>query len=214
MDSQLFEGMSVLRGSQYASLVGLVHFGGGSLAEKCAQKVIDRLAAFGKDIVYLHSEGYALAHVKCRELGIDVPYKYLHLFEYLSHYFEDNKDKIKRLNKKIAYQTNCADRWLPEQDGMLNKLLDLIGVERVQRQYEGKDALCCSGPVIRTNKELAMKIQADNVKDAIDAGADAMMTICPICDWALRRPTAQLGIPKIFITDLCRMALGEIPWPG
>ena len=214
LDSKLFEGMSVLRGRLYTSMVGLVHFGGVSLSEKYAQKVVDRLAEFGRDIVYLHNEGYALAHVKCKELGIIVPYKYLHLFEYLSNYFEDNKDKITRLNKKVAYQTNCADRWLPEQDDMLEKLLDLIGVERVQRQYEGRDALCCSGPVIRTNKELAIKIQNDNVKDAIDAGADAMITICPICDWVLRRPTSQQGIPKIFITDLCRMALGEIPWPG
>jgi hypothetical protein len=29
----------------------------------------------------------------------------------------------------------------------------------------------------------------------------------------LRRPTSKLGLPKIFITDLCRIALGEKPWP-
>jgi len=213
LDSKLFKGMSVVRGTQYMSLVGLVHMGGASFTEKYAQKVIDRLAEFGKDIVYLHNEGYVLAHVKCKELGIDVPYKYMHLFDYLRNYFEENKDSIARLNKKVAYQTNCADRWLPEQDNMLNKVLDLIGVERVERQYEGKEALCCTGPIIRTNKELAIKIQGDNVKDAIDSGADAMITICPICDWVLRRPTSQQNLPKIFITDLCRIALGEVSWP-
>ena len=70
----------------------------------------------------------------------------------------------------------------------------------------------CSGPIIRTNKALAIKMQDDNVTDAINAGADAIVTICPICDWVFRRPTSRQGIPKIFITDLCRMALGEIPW--
>jgi len=30
----------------------------------------------------------------------------------------------------------------------------------------------------------------------------------------LGAPTAKAGLPKIFITDLCRMALGEAPWPA
>lgn len=213
LESKLFAGMSVVRGTQYMSLVGLVHMGGASFAEKYARKVIDRLAEFGKDIVYIHNEGYVLAHVTSKELGIEVPYNYMHLFDYLRNYFRENKDSITKLNKKVAYQTNCADRWLPEEDEMLNDVLDLIGVERVQRQYEGQNALCCSGPIIRTDRELAVKIQEDNVQDAINAGADAMITICPICDWVMRRPTSQMGLPKIFVTDLCRMALGEVAWP-
>jgi Fe-S oxidoreductase len=214
LDSKLFEGMSVVRGSQYMSLVGLVHMGGASFAEKYARKVIDRFAKLGKDIVYIHNEGYALAHLKSKELGIEVPYNYVHLFDYLRKFFRTHQQNITKLNKKIAYQTNCANRWLPEQDGWLNEILGLIGVQRVERKYEGKNALCCSAPIIRTNKTLAVRIQEDNVRDAINSGADAMVTICPMCDWALRRPTSELGLPKIFITDLCRMAIGEVAWPG
>jgi Fe-S oxidoreductase len=214
LDSQLFKGMSVVRGSQYMSLVGLVHMGGAGFVDKYARKVIDRLAALGKEIVYIHNEGYILAHLKAKELGIDVPYRYEHLFNHLYRYLAENKDAVTPLNKKIAYQTNCANRWLPRQEAWLNDILDLIGVQRVQRRYEGRNALCCSGPVIRTNKELAVKMQEDNVRDAIDSGADAMLTICPMCDWVMRRPTSKHGLPKIFITDLCRMALGEIAWPG
>ena len=44
-------------------------------------------------------------------------------------------------------------------------------------------------------------------------GADAIITSCPMCDGVLRRPSSQFGLPKIFITDLCRIALGEKPWP-
>ncbi len=75
------------------------------------------------------------------------------------------------------------------------------------------NALCCSGPAIGVNKELAINMQTNNVQDAIDNGAQALITICPICDAVMRRPTTKVGLPKIFITDLCRMALGEIPWP-
>ena len=214
LDSRLFKGMTVVRGMQYMSLVGLVHMGGESFAEKYAQKVINRLADLGKDIVYMHNEGYILADIKAKEFDIDVPYRYMHLFEYLLGYLKENKASIIGLDKKVAYQPNCATRWLPKQNEWLDEIFDLIGVERVQREYQGQNALCCTGPIISTNKDLAIEIQGDNVKDAINFGADALVTICPICDFVMRRPTSKFGLPKIFITDLCRMALGELQWPA
>jgi hypothetical protein len=35
-----------------------------------------------------------------------------------------------------------------------------------------------------------------------------------MCDRILRRPTSNLGINKIHIIDLCRIALGEKNWPA
>jgi len=213
LESMLFKGMTVVRGSEYNSLVGLVHMGGESFVEKYAQNVIDKLASLGKEIVYMHNEGFVLAHLKAKEYGITVPFKYLHLFEYLRNYLRDHQSSITTLGKKVAYHTNCATRWLPEQDAFLGEIFELIGAERPPRRYERLNAVCCTAPIIQTNRELAIDIQGKNVKDAIECGADALITICPICDAVLRRPTSQLGLPKIFITDLCRIALGEKSWP-
>jgi len=213
LDSVLFKGMTVVRGMEYMSLVGAVHMGAESFSEKYAQKVISNLASLGKDIVYIHNEGYTLVHLKAKELGITVPFKYMHLFEYLREYLGDHSSSITKLGKKVGYQANCATRWFHEQDAWLDEIFQLIGVERPPRQYEGTNALCCTGPIIFSNKELAVDIQEKNVKDAIECGADAMITICPVCDAVMRRPTSHLGLPKIFVTDLCRMAIGEIPWP-
>jgi ferredoxin len=213
LESMLFKGMTVVRGSEYNSLVGLVHMGGESFVEKYAQKVIDKLASLGKEIVYLHNEGFVLAHLRAKEYGITVPFKYMHLFEYLRNYLRDHQNSITKLGKKVAYQANCATRWLPEQDGFLDEIFELIGVERPSRQYERLNTVCCTAPIIYTDRELAIDIQEKNVKDAIECGADALITICPICDAVMRRPTSRLGLPKIFITDLCRIALGEKSWP-
>jgi Fe-S oxidoreductase len=213
LESMLFKGMTVVRGSEYNSLVGLVHMGGESFVEKYAQNVIDKLASLGKEIVYLHNEGFVLAHLRAKEYGITVPFKYMHLFEYLRNYLRDHQNSITKLGKKVAYQANCATRWLPEQDGFLDEIFELIGVERPSRQYERLNTVCCTAPIIYTDRELAIDIQEKNVKDAIECGADALITICPICDAVMRRPTSRLGLPKIFITDLCRIALGEKSWP-
>jgi len=211
LDSQIFRGMTVVRGSEYMSLAGCVHMGGESFVKKYGQGVIDRLASLGKDIVYLHNEGFVLADVKAKEYGFNVPFKYMHLFEYLRNYLRDHKNNVTKLGKKVAYQANCATRWIPEHDDFLDEIFELVGVERPSRQYERLNAVCCTAPIIHTNRELAIDIQKKNFEDAIECGADALITSCPVCDSVLRRPSSQFGLPKIFITDLCRIALGEKP---
>ena len=196
------------------SLVGCVHFGGESFVERYAQRVIDKLANLGKEIVYYHNEGFALVHVRARERGIIAPFKYMHLFEHLRNYLRDHRSSITKLGKKVAYQANCATRYLPEQDAFLDEIFELIGVGRPPRIYERLDAVCCALPILATSNKLAVDIQEKNIKDAIECGADALITSCPMCDIALRQPTAQHGLPKIHISDLCRMALGEIPFPS
>ena len=214
LQSRMFKGMTVVRGRKYVSLVGMAHMGGASLAEKYGQKVIDAFAELGRDIVYIHNEGYILAHISAKELGIEVPYRYMHLFEYLREYLGNNQNDITKLNRRVAYQPNCAVRWLPEQSVWLDEIFGLIGVKRVSRKYEGVDALCCGGPALLVNRELGLKIQADNIQDALDNDAEALITICPMCDMVMKGETAKAGLPQIFVTDLCRMALGEVVWPA
>jgi len=85
-------------------------------------------------------------------------------------------------------------------------------VERPPRKYEREIAICYTGPTIQIFLELAQKVEAKNIDDAIFCGADAIIILCPVCDRILRRPTPARGLKKIFITDLCRMALGEKPF--
>jgi Fe-S oxidoreductase len=213
LDSQLFKGMTIVRGGKYASLAGYVHMGGASLVERYCQRVLDNLARLGKDIVYLHNEGFVLAHVKAKEYGFRVPFKYMHLFEYLRNYLREHKNNIAKLGRKIAYQANCGTRWIPDYEAYLDEIFELVGVERPGRQYERLDALCCTAPLIYTNRQLAVDIQKRNFEDAIASGAEAIITSCPVCYGVSRRPSAQFRLPNIFITDLCRIALREKPWP-
>jgi len=212
-DSALFKGLSKVRGGEYASLSGYVHMGGESLVGRYGQRVLDNLAKLQKDVVYIHNEGFVLAHVKAKEYGFKVPFKYQHLFEYLRDYLEAHKRDIRPVGKKVAYHANCATRWIPEYDGFLDEVFALIGVRRPARKYERANSVCCTGPLIYTNRELAVDIQKRNFEDALACGADAIITSCPICQGVFRRPSSQFGLPSIFVTDLCRIALGEKRWP-
>jgi Fe-S oxidoreductase len=154
-----------------------------------------------------------MVDAKVKDYGIKVPFRYKHILEYMRDYLRDNKGKITKLGKKVAYQRPCASRYTPAKDVFVDEIFELIGVERPKREYERENALCCTGAFLKVFPPLAAETQAKNVEDAIQAGADALVTLCPMCDRVLRKPTAEQGLRKIYITDLVRMALGERQWP-
>jgi heterodisulfide reductase subunit B len=136
------------------------------------------------------------------------------MFEYVREYLKGHRTNITRLGRKVAYQQPCASRYTPEKNVFLDEIFELIGVHRPLRKYERETALCCTAPIIGSRLDTAVEFQEENVRDAIECGADALVTLCPVCDRVMRRPTQRLGLTKIYITDLCRIALGEIPWPA
>jgi len=213
VDGQMFEGMPVARGGDFFCYVGYMHAGMESPLAQNARKFIDNLAALGKDIVFLHDDCYAMVHAKVKDYGIKVPFKYMHILEYMRNYLRDNRNKITKLNRKVAYQRPCASRFTPEKDVFVDEIFELIGVQRPPRKYERENALCCTGAFVRVYPQLAADVQARNVDDVIHCGANALITLCPMCDRVLRKPSAEKGLKKIYITDLCRMALGEKDFP-
>lgn len=213
LEGQLFRGMTVVKGGDYYCLIGWEHSGKESLIGRYAQRFINNIAAIGKTIVFLHDDCYAMVNVKIKDYGIKVPFQYMHIFEYLRNYLYSNKDRIKKLEKKVAYQQPCASRYTPNKDAFLDEIFHLIGVQRPARKYERENTLCCTAPIINIKTEQAVEYQEKNIRDAIGCGADALITLCPVCDRVLRRPADKFGLTKIYLTDLCRMALGEETWP-
>jgi len=211
---QMFNGLTIASGGDYFCYIGYVHVGLESPVASNAQKFIDNIAGLGKDVIFLHDDCYAMVDAKVKDYGIRVPFRYMHLLEYMRNYLRDNRSKITRLGVKVAYQRPCASRYTPEKDVFVDEIFELIGVERPARRYERQSALCCTGAFVRVYPQLAVEYQAKNVDDAIQCGADALVTLCPMCDRVLRRPTTERGLRKIYISDLCRMALGEKAFPG
>jgi Fe-S oxidoreductase len=211
---QMFDGMTIAKGGDFFCYIGYVHAGLESPVARGAQKFVDNIAALGKEVVFLHDDCYAMVEAKVKDYGIKAPFKYMHLLEYMRNYLRDNRSKITRLGIKVAYQRPCASRYTPEKDVFVDEIFELIGAERPARKYERENALCCTGAFVRVYPQLAAGVQAKNVDDALQSGADALVTLCPMCDRVLRRPAAERGLRKIYITDLCRMALGEKAFPA
>ena len=116
---------------------------------------------------------------------------------------------------KVAYQRPCSSRFTPEKEYFLDELFELIGVKRVERKYDKLHALCCAAPQLGMGKtELARITQKRNLEDAVAAGAEALVVTCPMCYDTLKRVAKKYDLKFYIITDLCRLALGEVPSEG
>ncbi|MDY6850763.1 MAG: heterodisulfide reductase-related iron-sulfur binding cluster, partial [Thermodesulfobacteriota bacterium] len=177
---------------------------------------IERLNNLDADeIIFIHDECYSMIKKSREEFGYEVRFKPTHILEHMSNYLKENASKVTKLNKKIGYQRPCSSRVSPETDDLLDEFFELIGVERVSRKYDRKNALCCGGILKSFGQvERGNESQATNLDDAMKHGAEAMVFLCPMCGLALSGICKIKGIRSFFVVDLFRMALGEIQYPG
>ena len=104
----------------------------------------------------------------------------------------------------------------PDRDIYLEKVIETLGGEIVE--YDGARK-CCGFPVITMNRETSLTQAGTHVGDAIDAGADCLVTPCPLChlNLDLQQPEAakvvnrDLGLAVLHLPQLVGLALGAEP---
>jgi succinate dehydrogenase cytochrome b subunit len=104
----------------------------------------------------------------------------------------------------------------PERDLYLDMLIEALGAEPVA--YAGARK-CCGFPVITMNRTTSLRQAGRHLADAIDAGADCLVTPCPLCHLNLdmQQPSASrfverdLGIPVLHLPQMVGLALGLEP---
>ena len=212
---QMFDGLTIVDGGEYYCYILHLHLARENYFKNNIQKYIDSLASLNKEeVVLIHDDCYSTATTKAREYGIEVPFRPVHIIEYLLNYLKEHSDRITKLNRRIAYQRPCISRYTPEKEPMLDELFELIGVHRVPRKFDRQDAMCCGAAVMERDPELRSKLIDKNITDAKGYGAEAMVILCPICWMSLNQPCRERGLPPVYLTNLCSMALGEKRFPA
>jgi succinate dehydrogenase cytochrome b subunit len=117
---------------------------------------------------------------------------------------------VLRPTTRLGYQEH------PERDLYLERVIEALGGEVVE--YAGSRK-CCGFPVITMNRETSLGQAGRHIGDAIDEGADALVTPCPLChlNLDLQQPDAasvvgrDLGLPVLHLPQLVGLALGLDP---
>lgn len=211
---KLFEGASTIASNDIFCNIMWLHFARNSVIRERVPKVIDKLQNFFlaenkiDEMVCFHDECYGTYTQLAPAFGIEVPFRSIHLFEYLNQRLDALKDSIRPLNVKIAYQRPCSNRLVPETDAMLDDIFRKIGAERADRKYDRKNTLCCGGVLMAHQRhELVDEIQEKNINDMVESGATFVVFNCPFCMFTLGEAVAERGLMPILVSDLCQTAI-------
>ena len=117
---------------------------------------------------------------------------------------------IVRPTKRLGYEDH------PNRDKYLDFVIEILGAEPVR--YAGSHK-CCGFPVITMNRETSLRQAGRHLADAVDAGADCLVTPCPLCHLNLdmQQPEAakfverELDMPVLHLPQMLGLALGLEP---
>lgn len=210
---KLFDGIawSAIFGQEFFCNAVYLHYAKASIIKDRLPAVIENIRSQGiKELVCLHDECYGTFTSLVPAYGLDLPFRPVHYYEYLYDRLGELRDLIKPLNIKAAYQRNCSARLCPQTDHYVDDIFELLGVERVKRQYDRDNALCCA-EVFRMARgpAFADDVQRRNLEDMAESKAEYCVFNCPACWDALADKVLDRGIKPIHMIDLCRLAIGE-----
>jgi succinate dehydrogenase / fumarate reductase cytochrome b subunit len=117
---------------------------------------------------------------------------------------------ILRPKHRLGYEQN------PDRDLYLERLIETLGGEVVE--YDGSRK-CCGFPIITMSRETSLRQAGTHIGDALDSGADCLVTPCPLChlNLDLQQPEAakivnrDLGLAVLHLPQLIGLALGFEP---
>lgn len=104
----------------------------------------------------------------------------------------------------------------PEFPVVLEKLIRILQADAVDFRLK---TFCCGGPIFMPKEEAADETAYRILRDAKKAGAEVIVTVCPLCQLMLdtkqksleQQHGEEIGIPVLYVTQLVGIALGLGP---
>ena len=122
---------------------------------------------------------------------------------------------------KVATYYGClltrpAGQYSPQFPNILEELIRRLEAEPVELRHK---TACCGGPIFMPQEKAADDIAFAILSEAKEAGADAIVTVCPLCHLMLdakqkaleQKKGREIGIPVLYVTQLVGIALGLGP---
>jgi heterodisulfide reductase subunit D len=136
-------------------------------------------------VIFSCPEGYHMFKHVYPEMGIKLDFEPVHILTVLAENVK--KLKLKPVEKKVTYHDPCR---LVKFDYVFDAPRDVLaaipGLEVIEMGRTGRDALCCGSSNWMSCTRVNKRIQVERLNEALDTGADALVTSCPKCNIHLR----------------------------
>ncbi len=112
-----------------------------------------------------------------------------------------------------ARPPKCMGQPRPEDPTEMDTVLRMIGAESVEWSYKTD---CCGGNLAMTRPDVVRKLSGDIFEAAQEAGGEAIVTDCPMCQANLdvrereieRERNISIQMPVLYISELLAVAMG------
>lgn len=154
-------------------------------AKKIAMKNIETIKKSGAERVVFTCAGcYRTFKEDYPKLVGDLPFELMHITEFL----QKLDIPIKKMEKKVTYHDPCH---LGRHVGIYDPPRELIkstGAELIEMKKTKENSKCCGagGGVRSAFQELSKEIGKRRVNEAIQTGAEILISACPFCVYHLR----------------------------
>jgi heterodisulfide reductase subunit D len=113
------------------------------------------------------------------------PFRIVHILDMLLELLKEEKIHfVKEVRRKITYHDPCR---LGREAGIYDPPREILkripGVELVEMERNREHAWCCGGGgvVNLVYPKMSIQIAKDRIQEAIETGADTLVTCCPLC---------------------------------
>lgn len=195
--------------------------------ENCCGSEVRRLGEMGLFEMLVEEGGELLSSVQAQRMVTTSPhcfdtfrnnypdfgYPIQHYTQFVAELIAEGRLEIKgELNKKVTYHDPC---YLGKQNKVFDEprqiLKSIPGLELLEMDRSRETSLCCEGGGGRmwfegTNTKERLAHQ--RVREAIDTGAELLVTTCPFCLSMLEDAAAVLGLSdQVEVKDAMELAL-------
>jgi heterodisulfide reductase subunit D len=156
------------------------------IAERFAARNVEAIRRSGaEEVVFSCPECYYMFKHVYPDLVGDLGFEPVFIFNLLAGHTEALG--FKPTEVKVTYQDPCR---LARFDDIIDEprflLAAVPGLELVEMERHGKDALCCGSSNFVSCSRVNKRIQVDRLEEAIGTGAGTLLTSCPKCNIHLR----------------------------
>jgi heterodisulfide reductase subunit B len=104
----------------------------------------------------------------------------------------------------------------PEYPESMDNIMRTLGAEPVVWSYQTE---CCGASLASTHPEIGLKMAYAVLRNAVEQGADSIITACPLCQMNLdmrrgqieKKVGAKVDLPVYYVTQMVAVACGETP---
>jgi len=186
----------------------LLRTGQKKLAEKMIRHNVKAIKETGVKLVVTSCAGcYATLKKDYPKFVKDIGFEVIHTSEYFQKLIKEGKIEFNQFENKVTYHDPCH---LGRHAGMYDTPRDVLKsipkINFVEMPRNRRHAWCCGGGggLISAEPELASKAADIRIQEALNVGADTIISTCPFCKLNLVRAAEKYN-RKISIKDLAEV---------